>query len=264
MRVAALQFQPHFLQKEFNLSVIEKYLTEAECDLIVLPELCLSGYFFSSREELITASDPLDGKLFSFFASFASKKNMGIVLGFAEKDCEKIYNSAALITPHGIEGVYRKVHLFGEEKIYFTPGDSGFKIFEYLSSRIGIMICYDWRFPESVRTLTLRGAEIICHPSNLITPAKLWKSSMQTRSFENKVFTITANRIGTESNHDSQITFTGCSQITNYNGDILVELNSSEEGIIYAHIDPTFARKKSFSEWNDIIADRRPEMYELS
>lgn len=263
MQIAAIQFQPRFLEKEHNLLMIEKHISSLTCDLVVLPELCTSGYFFENHDQVSAMAEEADGTSIRRIFSMAKRKQLAIVMGFLERTDNAFFNSAVFITPDGVKGLYRKTHLFGEEKIWFTPGDTGFQVFDYRDMLIGIMICYDWRFPEAARSLVLSGAEIICHPSNLVSPEWLWRATMQTRSIENKVITITANRTGAEYKGDKSLTFTGCSQIVNYNGDVLAESDATSEGIISAAIEIAQVRKKSFSEWNDIIADRRPELYVL-
>ena len=262
MRIAALQFQPRFLDKEYNIRRIGEYISSIECDLIVLPELCFSGYYFIDRTQVTASAEPSDGETNSYLHHLAQKKNCALVAGFAERDGNTFFNSAALITPDGIEGIYRKTHLFGEEKIWFAPGDTGFQVFQFRGAGIGIMVCYDWRFPESARSLALKGADIICHPSNLVTDEGMWKIAMRARSIENKVYTITANRTGEERKNDAALRFTGCSQITNPDGFVIAEMNREEEGFIAVDADPFSARDKSFSPWNDLLRDRRTEMYE--
>jgi predicted amidohydrolase len=123
------------------------------------------------------------------------------------------------------------------------------------------MICFDWQFPESARSLALRGAQIICHPSNLVLP---WcQEAMKTRSLENRVFSITSNRTGTEINGEYKQYFTGKSQILGTKGEILIRMNDTEEGIYSVVIDPELASDKKVSEVNSVFADRRPSMYYL-
>jgi len=124
-----------------------------------------------------------------------------------------------------------------------------------------MMICFDWQFPESARSLALRGAQIICHPSNLVLP---WcQEAMKTRSLENRVFSITSNRTGTEINGEYKQYFTGKSQILGTKGEILIRMNDTEEGIYSVVIDPELASDKKVSEVNSVFADRRPSMYYL-
>lgn len=264
MIIAALQFQPAFLDVDANLSTLASYLESVDADLAVLPELCTSGYFFRDAEQLAAVAEDADGPSLRLFREIAAERNMAIVAGFAERDGAAIYNAAATVFPEGRVEIYRKVHLFAEEKRLFTPGDRGFPVITWGDRlRLGVMICYDWRFPEAARTLALRGAQVIAHPSNLVAAPRLWKPVMRTRSFENKVFTITANRNGEERRDDERLVFHGCSQIVAPNGTFLEEVDELYEGWLTAQIDPSKADEKAFSPWNDIMADRRPEAYEL-
>jgi predicted amidohydrolase len=261
--VAALQLCPVFLDVGSNLDRFSSFLDTCEAGLAVLPELCTTGYAFNSVEQLRDFAEDIDGRSLRFFRDQAVKKKMIIVAGFPELHGGLIFNSSITALPDGTFHVYRKIHLFGKEKQLFAPGDNGFTVINWKGVRIGVMICYDWRFPESVRTLALKGAQIIAHPSDLVAMPHLWKPVMQTRAFENKVFTITADRNGSETQDGEELVFHGCSQITDTSGRILSELDEPSEGWIYADIDPAKADNKRFSPWNDIIADRRPGMYEL-
>jgi predicted amidohydrolase len=264
MIIAALQFCPVFLDLDANLKTIESYLEAVEADLVVLPELCTTGYFFHDRAQLQAAAEDRDGQSLRFFRRMAADRNMVVVAGFAERDGEAIYNSAATVFPDGSLEMYRKVHLFAEEKIHFTPGNLGFPVLGWGDRlRLGVMICYDWRFPEAARTLAIKGAQVIAHPSNLVAAPRHWKPVMRARAFENKVFTITANRNGEERRNDERLIFHGCSQIVAPNGTMLEEVDELYEGWLTADIDPMKADEKSFSRWNDIMADRRPDSYEL-
>lgn len=264
MITAALQFCPAFLDVDANLSTLGMYLHAVEADLVVLPELCSTGYFFHDTEQLRSVAEDRGGRTIQFLRDAAADRGMTIVAGFAERDGDALYNSAATVFPDGRVEVYRKVHLFAEEKLHFTPGDLGFPVFQWGDRlRLGVMICYDWRFPEAARTLALRGAQVIAHPSNLVAAPRLWKPVMRARSFENKVFTVTANRNGEENRDSETLVFHGCSQIVAPNGTVLEEVDEFYEGWLFAQIDPSKADEKSFSPWNDIMADRRPESYEL-
>jgi predicted amidohydrolase len=263
MKAAAYQFCPAFLDVDANMTRLASVLLSCDAELAVLPELCTTGYFFESHQELLGHSENCDGRTVSTFRNVASEKKMIVVAGFPERDGERVFNSAVIAFPDGTFRVYRKIHLFGAEKTMFTPGDGGFFVTEWNGAKIGVMICYDWRFPESVRTLALKGAQIIVHPSDLVAAPRLWQPVMRVRSFENRVFTITADRNGTELRDGAGLTFHGCSQITDTNGKVLAEADEDFTGWISAEIDPSKADNKRFSEWNDIFTDRRPGMYEL-
>lgn len=264
LSVAALQFCPRLLDCDANRQFIERALRSVDAELLVLPELCTSGYFFPSFDALFDCAESLEGISISMLRDAALSEKRTIVAGWPERNGERVYNSACTILPDGRIEVYRKVHLFAKEKELFEPGDLGFPVAHYEQLNIGTMICYDWRFPEAARTLALRGASIICHPSDLVALPQHWGPVMQTRSFENKVYTITANRTGTETLGESTLTFHGCSQITDISGSILARADETFEGWIHAEVDVSKTRSKSISPENDLFGDRRPSMYSLS
>ena len=155
--------------------------------------------------------------------------------------------------------VYRKVHLFAGENDLFLPGNGGFKIVNQAGARVGMMICFDWIFPESARTLALGGAQIIAHPSNLVLP---WcQSAMVTRSLENGVFTITANRAGAETLDDQTLAFTGGSQVVDNHGRCLCRAPAEGECVLIASFEPREADDKAVGQRNNLFLNRRPEMY---
>ncbi|MDH7515304.1 MAG: nitrilase-related carbon-nitrogen hydrolase [Bacteroidota bacterium] len=263
MIVAAFQFRPQFRERRDNLARIEGALRDVDADLAVFPELATTGYFFRSVEDIAALAETVEGETCSMLRDIAVAKRMTIVCGFAESARGNVFNSAALVTPAGELSVYRKVHLFGEEKRLFTPGDTGFFVVNTGDARVGVMICYDWRFPEAARSLALKGAQVICHPSALVAEPRLWKPVMRTRSFENRVVSVTADRTGSEKQGETMLVFHGSSQIVDVNGDVLAEADETFEGWVRAVVDPSRADVKTFSPWNDIFADRRPEMYTL-
>lgn len=262
-RVTVLQFAPQLLDLQENLARLELYVKDLETDLVVLPELCTSGYLFSSAEEVALVSEEFPAGLScELFGGLARERGCSIVYGFPERAGDVFYNSCALINPDGSRHLYRKAHLFNREKLFFAPGDTGLRVFPAKNEvRVGLMICFDWQFPEAARTLALRGAQIICHPANLVLP---WcQQAMLTRSLENRVFSLTANRIGSESNGGVSLSFTGQSQIIGTRGEILVRMEDSETGLRTCAIDPDLAKDKTVTERNDAFRDRRPEQYEL-
>ena len=260
--VSALQMDPRPNEVDKNMLLIERILGEIKSDILVIPELASTGYFFLSKEELIEQAEAApNGPFTSWMLRTAAERGMVVVGGFAERDGDRLYNSALVALPDGRWSVYRKAHLFYKEKLLFEPGDSGFFVVEWEGVRIGTMICYDWRFPESARTLALMGADLIVHPSNLVAARALWGPTMQTRAFENKVAIVTANRTGTETRGEETLTFTGESQIVGYNGAILSRATDVEEGVISAEIAIEETRRKGINPYNDLFSDRRPELY---
>ena len=263
MRIGFIQYDVTFGDPDWNRGKAADMIASAEADLLVLPELCTSGYLFTSSEEAQGLAEPIeDGPYTDVWRRLAQQRNLHIVAGIAEASGGNVYNSAVLVRPSGDVEVYRKTHLFHEEKLWFTSGDSGFNVFEVGETRVGIMVCFDWIFPESCRTLALKGADIICHPANLVLP--YCQDAMVTRCIENRVFSVTANRTGIERRGATHYAFTGRSRIINPFGQVLAEGAEREDSVEVVEIDPAEARNKSLSEHNDLFTDRRPELYELT
>jgi predicted amidohydrolase len=267
LTVAALQFSPrrgeviHNLQRIHELAAgVDRTL---DVRLLVLPELSSTGYFFTDPNELRELAESVDSGVFcTWMRTYAATHNRVVVGGFAERaKNDMLYNSSLIALPDGSYQVYRKTHLFYKERMVFQPGDTGFFTVEWEEVRYGMMICYDWRFPESSRALALRHADIIAHPSNLVASKSLWGPTMSTRALENKVITVTANRTGTEEHDGEILCFSGESQITDMNGKVLAVAGPADERIITAVVRPLATRLKSFNAYNDIFGDRRPEMY---
>jgi predicted amidohydrolase len=261
MRVGVYQNHPHFGEVAHNIEQTIQNLNGVEADLMVLPELFNTGYQFVSKEEVETLAEEIpSGKSCQALIDCARSKGIYLVFGMAEREGNHFYNSAAVIGPEGYIGRYRKVHLFAEEKYFFEPGDTGFQVFDLGLAKIGVMVCFDWWFPESARILAILGADIICHPANLILPQ--CQQAMTTRSLENGVFSATANRIGTEARGGKKpLIFTGKSQIVDTMGRILTSLGKWETGVTVVDIDVKEARDKKITAQNDRFADRRPDLY---
>lgn len=261
MRVACLQFAPAWKDLDANTTTIMQGIADADADVVVVPELATSGYFFLSREEARGLAEPLDGDHMRAIAQTAIDAGKVVVCGFAEQDGDALYNAALIagpdITPHS----YRKTHLFYKERMCFDPGNTGFFCtpLPHLDCTLGTMICYDWRFPESARALALQGADLVVCPSNLVT--HLWRMAMPVRALENKVFLAVANRTGSEVNCGETVSFNGLSAFYGTNGETLAETDATTASVIIAEFDPAEARTKSFNPINDIFVDRRPEMY---
>lgn len=260
MKVGFLQFQVKFGEPEANRLAARSLIGNEQFDLLVLPELCFSGYFMPSRKATEKLAEPFEkGVSFAWAEELASNGNGAVVFGFPERDNGRIYNSAAAVLPDGTTQLYRKTHLFNLEKEWFDPGDSGFDVFEFRGVKIGMMICFDWTFPESARTLMLMGADIICHPSNLVLP--YCQDAMVTRCLENRVFAITTNRTGVDRQGDREFSFTGRSQITGCRGEILSRADGFSDSLSFVEIEPTDARDKAVTPFNQVDSDRRPEFY---
>ncbi|SLM46254.1 putative N-carbamoyl-D-amino acid hydrolase [Nitrospira japonica] len=262
MRIGYYQSNPEFGETSANLERISAQLDAIEADLIVLPELCVSGYQFVSQSEVRNLAESIpDGPTTARLIEIARKKHMVIVAGLAERAGSLLYNSAVAVGPTGFIGAYRKTHLFSEETLFFTPGDTGFRVWDIGPARIGVMICFDWYYPESARALALRGADIICHPSNLVLPN--CPDSMPVRCLENRVFSVTCNRTGMESRGGkAPLVYIGNSEIVNPRGEILCRSPRDREDVCIIEIDPSEARDKAVTPYNDLLRDRRDSLYQ--
>ncbi|MDD5474977.1 MAG: acyltransferase [Syntrophales bacterium] len=260
MKIGYVQYDPIFGAIDRNIEKVIALMEPLEADLLVLPELCMTGYLITSREEALALAEEVPGgKTTNALCRAARDKDCFIVAGLAERDGENIYNSAVLVGPEGFIACYRKIHLFFEEKLWFTPGDGGFQVHDLPIGKIGIMICFDWFFPESMRALALKGAQVVCHPANLVLP--FCQDAMKTRCLENRVFAVTANRTGCEERGGKLLSYTGLSQITGPGGDIVHRCGGAEEIAVAADVDVERALIKSINEYNDLFSDRRTEFY---
>ena len=269
MRLALVQHHPAYLDVPGNLDQMSETLSGLfdgrGADLVVLPELFASGYFFRSKADAERAAEPVQGgPTAAFLEKWARDTGATFVAGLPEREGEKLYNSAVVVGPGGVAGCYRKVHLFYREKDVFAPGDRGFPVFDVADRagnayRLGVMVCFDWYFPESARALALSGADVIAHPSNLVR--KDCPRAMPIRALENHVFTATANRIGEETAHGETLRFVGQSRICGPTGDVLAEAGREEAAVLIADIDPHRARDRQITATNSLFDDRRPDVY---
>ncbi|MEK7773939.1 MAG: nitrilase-related carbon-nitrogen hydrolase, partial [Deltaproteobacteria bacterium] len=246
-----------------NVEKAIRRINAIDAELVVLPELFSTGYQFRSKKEALALSeDASSGYAASRLIETAKARKMHIVAGVAERAGNRAYNSCVLVGPRGLAGVYRKAHLFWNEKKIFAQGDTALNVYNIGRARIGMMICFDWIFPEVSRTLALKGADIICHPSNLVLP--YCPQAMITRSIENRVFTITANRVGVESRvKGGALEFIGSSQIVSPAGAVICRAGGKREEAGAAEIEPKDARDKNITPLNHIMKDRRVDIYEI-
>jgi len=261
MRAGFFQFRPVFGAISQNLTKVVKALDGIEADLIVLPELPFTGYNFQNREELIQLSENVSSsRTIDTLISLCKKNDLYIVTGFGEKAENKFYNSAILIGPKGIVHTYRKIHLFNMEKSWFDPGDIKLSVWDVKGCKIGMMVCFDWIFPEVARCLALQGADIICHPSNLVL--NYCQKAMITRSLENNIYTITANRYGSEKRLHGSIRFTGTSQIVAPKGEKIYSAPAQKEILFITTLEKNNSRDKFITDNNHILHDRKTEFYQ--
>jgi predicted amidohydrolase len=280
-RIGFYQFDPQFGRVERNLDQIVHALQGVRDALIVLPELAFTGYSFGDRAEVARlAEDPHDSPTVDALVALCCERDLHLVTGFAEcaadrsgpgpgdrssprpgdRAAARYYNSALLLGPEGLLHVYRKLHLFGREKECFDPGDLPLRVHEVRGLRLGLMVCFDWAFPEVARSLALQGADVICHPANLVLT--YCQQTMLARCIENGFYAVTANRYGREDRPHGALTFTGQSQIVAPKGKLLYRSAAEGDDLYIAAIDVVLARDKALTEYNDILADRRPEFYQ--
>lgn len=261
MKVGFVQFAPVFGDKQANFRAVEKLLKGIKADLLVLPELFATGYAFTSAEEVSDLAEETGDETTRFLSELSASCNSAVVGGYIEREGLNCYNSALLTDPSGLIRTYRKIQLFNKEKLWFSPGNRAPEVLMSGGMKIGIMICFDWVFPEICRTLALKGAQVIAHPSNLVLP---WaQKAMFARCLENRVFAVTANRTGRETRGDNDFTFTGQSQVTGCMGEVLASADESTACVRLSDIDPSMAEDKSVNAFNDLLNDRRPQFYSI-
>lgn len=275
VRVAVVQFDPQvgLDNRESNLHRSLALAAEAVnggANLIVLPELSNCGYFFSSRQDAFEHAEPVPGGAsVQAWMAFAATHQVYLVAGLNEIEGRQLFNTAVLLGPEGLIGKYRKAHLWNLEKLWFTPGNLGFPVFETPIGRIGLLICWDIWFPEVPRILSQQGADIICSLNNWVwTPPPLfdeagkcmaWYLTM-TAAHVNNVFIAAASRIGEE--RDAR--YLGCSLIAGTNGWPIGKVASANhQEILFADIDLTSARSAPiWNSLNDLHRDRRDDLYD--
>ncbi len=261
MRVGYIQMEPRVGDPEGNRRLMAQALETVQADLVVLPELANAGYNYQSAADAALAAEAVPGgATIRLWREVASGRGLSIVGGFAERGADGgLYNAAALVTPDGRVLVYRKIHLFGNEQAYFRQGDEPPRVHAVNGVRLGVMICFDWAFPELARCLALQGADILCHPSNIVTGYAM--AGMRQRSIENRVFSVTANRTGTETGEAGRLRFRGDSQVVAPDGAVLVQSGADAVESRVVEIDPAQARDKRLAGLHDLFASRRPECY---
>ncbi|NJP96706.1 hydratase [Nonomuraea sp. FMUSA5-5] len=274
-RVAVVQFDPqvgldnHKANAERALSLATRAVQDG-ATLIVLPELATTGYSFRDRSEAYEHAEGVpDGATVKAWESFSREHGVHLVGGLAERDGMRLYDTAVLVGPDGYIGHYRKAHLWNREKLWFTPGDVGFPVFETSIGRIGLLICWDIWFPEVPRLLAQQGADIICSVNNWVwTPPPIFDEAgrcmaaylTMTAAHVNNVFIAAANRVGT----DRGARFLGCSLIAGTNGWPIGRVaGAEEETILMADIDIVSARSAPiWNQLNDLVRDRRADLYD--
>lgn len=260
VRVGFLQFDPEFGNVEGNRARVLNALDDIETDLIVLPELPFTGYLFRDRAEAKRlAEDPSRSDTVDALVGLCRRRSTFVCTGFAERDGDRVYNASLIVGPRGIVHRYRKLHLFRDEKSWFDPGDLPLSVKRIRGTPVGVMVCFDWAFPEVARRLALDGARILAHPSNLVLD--YGQKTMLTRCLENAVFAVTCNRTGADVRDHGSVEFTGRSQIAGPRGELIQRSRPDGMRLHVEAIDPSKAADKKLTPRNHLLRDRRPEFY---
>lgn len=231
--------------------------------IVVLPELASSGYVFANRSELVSLAEPRDGAAIAEWANLADVFGLTIVAGFPEAAGDKVYNSAAVVDPTGLRGVYRKAHLWDTENAVFDRADELPLVVDTEHGRIGVMVCYDVEFPEWVRAVALEGADLLCAPVNwpLLPRPEGERPTELVRVLAgagmNRMPIAVCDRTGVERGVD----WIGGSVITDADGYPLAIADFGVAGNITADVDLAASRVKKFNEYNDVHGDRRVDLY---
>ena len=270
VRIACVQMEPIVGEKDRNVRRSIEMIEEAAdkgATLVVLPELCNSGYVFDTREEAFALSEEIPaGPTCQAWTGVASKHGLHIVAGIDERDGDALYNSSVVIGPHGYVGTFRKVHLWNKENLFFEPGNLGVPVFHTDIGRIAVVICYDIWFPEVFRLAALQGADILCVPTNWVPmpdqPSDLPKMSnilAMAGAHSNSMFVAAADRVGTERGQP----FIGNSLVVSYTGwPIAGPASEDREEILIADANLSDARRKrNWNDFNQVLRDRRIDLY---
>jgi predicted amidohydrolase len=266
VRAAVVQTDPRLGDVAGNLGECLARLEQgaaAGCQLLVFPECAVSGYMFADAEAALRCAETIPGPSTDALSEACARTGVHCVIGLLERDGETLRNTAVLIGPGGLLGRYRKSHIacIGVDR-FTVPGDDPYEVFDTPIGRVGMQICYDWRFPEVTRVLALGGADVIAHPTNSPSQAREIAEFMtRARAAENAVFLLTANRCGSEGGS----TFFGWSQIVDPHGRRLAEAGA-DEALVYADLDLALARAKTKEPGDGpysvrLFADRRPDLY---
>jgi predicted amidohydrolase len=258
-----VQMAPVVGAYEANQDAVREAIARAQADVVVVPELATSGYVFESPEEVRAVARPATEAL-APWVDAAAAAGCIVAGGFAELDGDVLYNSGAIVDASGVLAIYRKLHLWDREKLFFTPGDAFPPVVETVVGRLGLCVCFDVEFPEVVRGLALRGAELICVPTNWPDegrpegerPMEVVRAMAAASS--SRVFIAAADRCGRERGVD----WVGGSSLLAPSGFPLAGARASgEPQLLRAPVDLAEARDKRISERNDVLADRRVDVY---
>lgn len=267
-RIACIQMEPKIGDLEGNRLESNRRIREAanhSAKLIVLPEAAAAGYVFRDREEAMSLAEEVpSGPACTQWLALCRELDVWIVAGMTEKDGDEVYNTAVLMSPSGYIGKFRKVHLWNDEKNIYGPGQE-FPVFDTELGRISIAICYDAWFPETFRSASLGGADLLVMPCNWVPvpqqPPGIVMANMmcQTGAHSNHLFVAAASRVGEERGQ----AFVGCSVVVGPDGWPMAGPASPDQPeIIYADIDPVGTREQRWGNpFNQPVNDRRVDVY---
>ena len=271
VKVACLQTHPRVGDKASNVAASLASIDRAAAlgaRLIVLPELANSGYVFATRAEAFALAEEVpDGPTCQAWMAVAARLDVTLVAGIAERQGDALYNAAVVIGPTGYIGTFRKVHLWNAENLFFEPGNLGFPVFKTPIGRIGVAICYDIWFPETFRLQALKGADIVCVPTNWVPiPGQApGREAMATvlamaAAHSNSIFIACADRVGTERGQP----FEGQSVIVGCTGwPVAGPASRDDEEIVLAEVDLGNARRlRNWNAFNQVLRDRRIDVYD--
>lgn len=270
-RVACVQMEPRVGQRESNVARSVAFIEQAAAagaQLVVLPELTSSGYVFSNREEAFSMAEPVpDGPSVQAWMEAARRCHVHVVAGVAEREGDRLFNAAVVLGPEGWLGTYRKLHLWGDEHLFFEPGDKGLPVFHTPWGRLGVAICYDGWFPEVYRLLAMQGADIVAVPTNWVPMpgqpedrAAMATTLAMANAHSNALNIVCANRVGNERGQP----FIGQSLIVGAQGWPLAgPASAHDEQVLYAQINLKASRQaRHLNAFNDVMRDRRDDVYD--
>ena len=271
VKVASIQMAPQIGDKAANLRRSVDLIEEAARQgavVAVLPELANTGYVFASRQEAFALAESVpDGESSRVWLEVARRCKIHVVAGIAERVGDRLFNAALVAGPHGYIGTYRKLHLWGDEHLFFESGDLGLPVFHTEIGRLGTIICYDGWFPEVYRLLAMQGADIVCMPTNWVPmPGQvdghvaMANSLAMANAHSNGLNIICADRVGTERGQP----FIGQSLIVGAQGwPIAGPASRDSEEILYASINLRKSRSaRHLNAFNDVLRDRRDDIYD--
>lgn len=266
MKIGLIQSEPVHLDTRASCERLAPQIcacAQQGAELLVLPELANSGYLFPDQAsaEVVAESSNGSGEYLGWLVQQCKEHQLALVSGYPEISGGKIFNSAAFVTPDGVKGNYRKLHLFDMEKNWFEPGNVGVPLFEWKGAKFAALVCFDWAFPEAWRMAALAGADFVAHCSNLVLP---WaQTGVKGHALCNRIGVFTANRVGTESCGEAQLTFTGGSQALSPTADVLASGPNDQAWEAVFEFELELARNKQVTKQNDLFEDRRRDMYSL-